>query len=81
VVAELIGGEGVARRIVEAAIERAKHVVRSNRAMLAHNGRKLAERADARGVSPATRPRWPALPWLNRTEHYLVLRGATLCCE
>ena len=51
VVVELIGGsEGVARRIVEAAIEQGKHVVTANKALLAHHGSKLAERADARGV-------------------------------
>ena len=51
VIVELIGGsEGVARRVVEAAIDQGKHVVTANKALLAHHGSALAKRADARGV-------------------------------
>jgi homoserine dehydrogenase len=51
-VVELIGGsDGIARRIVETAIENGKHVVTANKALLAHHGTELARKAEARGVS------------------------------
>jgi homoserine dehydrogenase len=47
VVVELIGGdEGVARALVEAALENGKHVVTANKALLAKHGKKLAELAE-----------------------------------
>lgn len=46
VVVELIGGaEGAARRLVEAALARGKHVVTANKALLAHHGTALARAA------------------------------------
>ncbi|MGH6980627.1 MAG: homoserine dehydrogenase [Stellaceae bacterium] len=52
VVAELIGGsDGVAGRVVDAAIAHGKHVVTANKALLAHRGTELAKRAEAKGVS------------------------------
>ncbi len=52
VVVELIGGaEGAARRLVEAALARGKHVVTANKALLAHHGTALARAAEAKGVS------------------------------
>ncbi|MGH6827695.1 MAG: homoserine dehydrogenase, partial [Rhizomicrobium sp.] len=51
VVVELIGGEdGVARSLVEMALDRGKHVVTANKALLARHGRNLAERAEGRGL-------------------------------
>jgi homoserine dehydrogenase len=51
VVVELIGGaEGMARRVVDAAIARGRHVVTANKALLAHQGAALARAAEARGV-------------------------------
>jgi homoserine dehydrogenase len=51
VVVELIGGaEGMARRVVDAAIARGRHVVTANKALLAHQGTALARAAEARGV-------------------------------
>ncbi len=51
VVVELIGGvDGIARRVVDAAIARGKHVVTANKALLAHAGVALAHAAEARGV-------------------------------
>jgi len=51
VVVELIGGvDGIARRVVDAAIARGKHVVTANKALLAHSGVALAHAAEARGV-------------------------------
>ena len=47
VVVELIGGdEGVARQLVEAALENGKHVVTANKALLAKHGKRLAEWAE-----------------------------------
>ena len=47
VVVELIGGEeGVARKLVEAALENGKHVVTANKALLARHGKRLAELAE-----------------------------------
>ena len=52
VVVELIGGsDGVAGRLIDAAIAQGKHVVTANKALLAHRGTELARRAEAKGVS------------------------------
>jgi homoserine dehydrogenase len=52
VVVELIGGaDGIARQVVEAAIDRGKHVVTANKALLAHHGAALVRRAEERGVA------------------------------
>lgn len=49
---ELIGGdEGVAREAVEAALEKGKHVVTANKALLAKHGVALAEKAEQMGVA------------------------------
>jgi homoserine dehydrogenase len=54
VVVELIGGaDGVAKRTVDAALARKKHVVTANKAMLAHHGIALAQAAEAAGVTLA----------------------------
>lgn len=50
-VVELIGGdEGPARATVERALERGKHVVTANKALLAKHGSALAEKAEAGGL-------------------------------
>ncbi len=52
VVIELIGGsEGTARQTVAAALERGKHVVTANKALLAHHGTELARLAEAKDVT------------------------------
>jgi homoserine dehydrogenase len=52
VVVELIGGsDGVAKSVIEAALDRHKHVVTANKALLAHHGAALAEKAERAGVS------------------------------
>ncbi|HKT17448.1 MAG TPA: homoserine dehydrogenase [Stellaceae bacterium] len=52
VVVELIGGsDGVARQVVTAALDRGKHVVTANKALLAHHGTELARRAEEQGVA------------------------------
>jgi homoserine dehydrogenase len=53
VVIELIGGYDAARRIVLRAIERGKHVVTANKALLALHGRELFDAAARRGVDVA----------------------------
>jgi homoserine dehydrogenase len=51
VVVELIGGdEGVARQLVETALENGKHVVTANKALLAKHGERLALLAERKGV-------------------------------
>ncbi len=48
---EMIGGsEGPAKEAVEAALEAGKDVITANKALLAHHGQALAERAEAQGA-------------------------------
>ncbi len=52
VVVELIGGsEGPAKETVELALERGRHVVTANKALLAHHGTALAAKAEAKGLA------------------------------
>ncbi len=52
VVVELIGGaEGIARRVVETALDHGKHVVTANKALMAHDGTRLAARAEEKGLT------------------------------
>ncbi|MBK4722490.1 homoserine dehydrogenase [Azospirillum sp. YIM DDC1] len=52
VVVELIGGsEGPAKETVELALERGRHVVTANKALLAHHGTALAAKAEAAGLA------------------------------
>jgi homoserine dehydrogenase len=52
VVVELIGGaDGVALRLVEAALEHGKHVVTANKALIARHGLALAARAEERNLA------------------------------
>lgn len=52
VVVELIGGsEGPAKETVELALERGRHVVTANKALLAHHGTTLAAKAEAAGLA------------------------------
>ena len=53
IVVELIGGYGVARELVLAAIENGKHVVTANKALLAVHGNEIFAAAQARGVMVA----------------------------
>ena len=49
---ELMGGEGgMAKASVEAALDAGKHVVTANKALLAHHGFDLAQRAEKAGVA------------------------------
>jgi len=50
IVVELIGGVGIARDVVLAAIDAGKPVVTANKALLASYGAELFARADAKGV-------------------------------
>ncbi|MCD6679333.1 MAG: homoserine dehydrogenase [Burkholderiaceae bacterium] len=53
VVVELIGGYGIARELVLAAIEQGKHVVTANKALLAVHGNEIFRAASHRGVMVA----------------------------
>jgi homoserine dehydrogenase len=53
IVIELIGGYEPARSLVLAAIERGKHVVTANKALLARHGNEIFEAARAKGVMVA----------------------------
>lgn len=54
VVVELIGGsDGIAKELVEAALEAGRHVVTANKALIAHHGTELAKKAEAANVSLA----------------------------
>ena len=53
IVIELIGGYEPARSLVLAAIERGKHVVTANKALLARHGNQIFEAARAKGVMVA----------------------------
>src|SRR5690606_7926291 len=50
IVCELVGGETVAREYVLRAIERGKHVVTANKALLAVHGEEIFTAAEDRGV-------------------------------
>ena len=52
VVVELIGGaDGIARRVVETALDHGKHVVTANKALMAHDGTRLAVLAEERRLA------------------------------
>jgi homoserine dehydrogenase len=52
VIVELIGGaEGIAPRVVDAALAHGKHVVTANKALMAHHGTRLAARAEELGLA------------------------------
>ena len=53
VVIEMIGGEDLAFKLITAAIEKGKHVVTANKALLASHGNRLLELANAKGVDLA----------------------------
>src|SRR5450432_225462 len=53
IVVELVGGTGVAREIVEAAIERKKPVITANKELMAASGVELWSKACAAGVALA----------------------------
>ncbi len=53
IVVELIGGYGIARQLMMEAIERGKHVVTANKALLAVHGTEIFAAAHAKGVMVA----------------------------
>lgn len=53
VVAEMVGGTGIAKEVIERAIENGKHVVTANKALLAEHGNALFEKAEKKGVALA----------------------------
>ena len=53
IVVEMIGGEGIAKELILAAIARGKHVVTANKALLAKHGAAIMAAASAQGVDLA----------------------------
>jgi homoserine dehydrogenase len=53
IVIEMIGGQGIARDLILAAIQKGKHVVTANKALLATQGNALMQAATAAGVDLA----------------------------
>jgi len=53
IIVELIGGDGLARELVLAAIENGKHVVTANKALIAKHGNEIFARAQEKGVMVA----------------------------
>lgn len=51
VVVELIGGTTIAKMIILKAIEKGKHVVTANKALIAHNGKEIFEAAKRKNVN------------------------------
>ncbi len=50
IVVELIGGTGVARELVQKALENGKHVVTANKALIARHGNELFATASSKGL-------------------------------
>ncbi|MFO7602468.1 MAG: homoserine dehydrogenase [Gammaproteobacteria bacterium] len=53
IIVELIGGDGLAKELVEKAIANGKHVVTANKALIAKHGNEIFQAAQARGVMVA----------------------------
>ena len=53
IVVELIGGTGIAKELVLAAIDSGKHVVTANKKLLAEHGNEIFARAQEKGVTVA----------------------------
>ncbi len=53
IIVELIGGDGLARELVLAAIDNGKHVVTANKALIAKHGNEIFARAQEKGVMVA----------------------------
>ncbi len=50
IVVELMGGTGLAKTLLEQAIENGKHIVTANKALIAEHGNELFAKAQAKGV-------------------------------
>ena len=56
IVAEMVGGTGIAKEVILRAIENGKHVVTANKALLAEQGNALFEHAEKKGVNLTFEP-------------------------
>lgn len=73
VIVELVGGTGVARELVLAALEAGKSVVTANKALMASHGREVMDLADARGVDIAFEASvGGGIPIISPLKHCLV---------
>jgi homoserine dehydrogenase len=70
IVIELIGGYGIARELVMAAIEAGKHVVTANKALLAVHGNEIFAAASRKGLT-ANRIEWIA-GIINGTTNFIL---------
>lgn len=88
VVVELIGGTGVAKSIILEAIEKGKHVVTANKALIAHYGQEIFIAANKSGVHvfyeaavgggiPIVTPQFESLIGNNIKEITGILNGTT----
>ena len=73
VIVELVGGTGVAREIVLAALEAGKSVVTANKALMASHGREVMDLAATRGVDIAFEASvGGGIPIISPLKHCLV---------
>ncbi|MDP2183491.1 MAG: homoserine dehydrogenase [Actinomycetota bacterium] len=73
IVIELIGGTGIARDVVLAALDAGKSVVTANKALMASHGREVMDSADAHGVDIAFEASvGGGIPIISPLKHCLV---------
>ncbi len=88
VVVELIGGTTIAKTIIMDAIEKGKHVVTANKALIAHDGKEILLTANKKGVHvfyeaavgggiPVVTPQYESLIANNIQEITGILNGTT----
>ncbi len=81
IVIEMIGGETLAKDLVMAAIEKGKHVVTANKALLAGHGNEIFQAADDRGVDLAYEASvGGCMPIIKTLRESLVANGITAMC-
>lgn len=73
IVVELIGGCGIARKVVLTALENGKHVVTANKALLAKHGKEIFELAEEKGLAIGFEASCGgAIPIIGPLKHQLV---------
>lgn len=88
VIVELIGGEGIAKKIVIEAIQKGKHVVTANKALISHHGQEILLKANENDVHvfyeaavgggiPVVTPQYESLIGNNIKEIAGILNGTT----
>lgn len=88
VIVELIGGEGIAKKIIIEAIQKGKHVVTANKALISHHGQEILLKANENDVHvfyeaavgggiPVVTPQYESLIGNNIKEIAGILNGTT----